>query len=197
MLDDEPLAVKILKSRDKTAVKASVAARLLPPGSSLQLGSKRDNRQVALPRLLRPPPVAAALEYAAVAHGGQRRKDGSLFVLHVIEVAALLRIVRADLPVIVAGVLHDVLERTVAAVSEDESISPYEERKRLLRQSAADGGPDAHAVFAADKVAKGGACAAAGRTPIRYLRVGRTSGAWITTSAALDAPRGGLRVAAG
>jgi hypothetical protein len=74
--------------------------------------------------------------------------------------------------VIAEGVLHDVLEKTavtpsvlgrcfgpriakvVEAVSEDEEIAAYAERKAALRQQVAAAGPDALAVFAADKVSK-------------------------------------------
>jgi hypothetical protein len=81
---------------------------------------------------------------------------------------------RAGAPdqVIAAGVLHDVLEKTavgvaelqarfgsriaglVYAVSEDEGITGYRQRKAALRQRAAAAGPEALEVFAADKVSK-------------------------------------------
>jgi hypothetical protein len=75
-------------------------------------------------------------------------------------------------PVIAAGILHDVLEKTevtaaelraifgvritrlVVAVSEDEEISGYVRRKAALRQQVAAAGPDALMVFAADKISK-------------------------------------------
>src|SRR5207248_6842112 len=74
--------------------------------------------------------------------------------------------------VIAAGVLHDVLEKTavrgaelktrfglriaelVAALSEDEGIRGYEQRKAALRRQVAVAGPEAMTVFAADKVSK-------------------------------------------
>ena len=42
----------------------------------------------------------------------------------------------------------------MAAVSEDEAIADYEERKAALRASVAAGGSDAQMVYAADKIAK-------------------------------------------
>jgi hypothetical protein len=85
-----------------------------------------------------------------------------------------LLLYRAGAPddVIAAGVLHDVLEKTavsvaelrtrfglpiaelVAAVSEDEGIRGYEQRKAALRRQVAVAGPEALTVFAADKVSK-------------------------------------------
>ena len=73
--------------------------------------------------------------------------------------------------VLAAGVLHDVLESSefgvdglhgrfgetvatlVEALTEDASIEGYEERKREHRERVAAVGPQAQAVFAADKVA--------------------------------------------
>ena len=74
--------------------------------------------------------------------------------------------------VVAAGVLHDVVEdtgtdlpelerefgpdvcRLVAAVTEPVPIGAYRERKALLRAAVADAGPDALAIYAADKIAK-------------------------------------------
>jgi (p)ppGpp synthase/HD superfamily hydrolase len=118
-------------------------------------------------------PVPAAHEYAAERHAGQtRRPDGAPFIRHPEEVAALLRDAGAPEPVVAAGLLHDVLEksdatvedlearfgpevaRLVDAVSEDEGIESYERRKAALIESALGAGPDAAAVFAADKASK-------------------------------------------
>ncbi len=74
--------------------------------------------------------------------------------------------------VIAAGILHDTIEKSdsdaaeigarfgpavldlVLAVSEDETISGYRERKAALRQRVAAAGTDAQMIFAADKVSK-------------------------------------------
>jgi (p)ppGpp synthase/HD superfamily hydrolase len=114
-----------------------------------------------------------ALAFADARHAGQRRKgDGAPYVLHPVEVAWLLHEEGYSDDVIAAGVLHDVLEATdtapdelrqlfgdgvaeiVANLSEDESIADEPERKAALREQVAEAGPDAAAVFAADKVSK-------------------------------------------
>jgi (p)ppGpp synthase/HD superfamily hydrolase len=74
--------------------------------------------------------------------------------------------------VVAAGLLHDAVEDTqataddvrerfgdrvaalVTALSDDPGITGYEERKAALRERVAAAGPDAQAIFAADKVAK-------------------------------------------
>lgn len=119
------------------------------------------------------PKTRLALEFAGREHAGQRRSsDGAPFIEHPIEVGWLLYQAGARDPVIAAGVLHDVLEKTavtpailrrcfgariaqlVEAISEDETIADYEQRKAALRQQAAAAGPDALSIFAADKVSK-------------------------------------------
>ncbi|HEY1275988.1 MAG TPA: HD domain-containing protein [Thermoleophilaceae bacterium] len=115
----------------------------------------------------------AALAFADRHHAGQRREvDGAPFVTHPIEVARMLE--RAGYPdeVVAAGVLHDVLEDTdatreeltdefgetvaelVDSVTDDPSIEDHRERKAALRRQVADAGPDALAIYAADKVSK-------------------------------------------
>jgi (p)ppGpp synthase/HD superfamily hydrolase len=116
----------------------------------------------------------AALAWAAEQHRGQRRAvDRAPFILHPLEVAALLSGGSYDDEVIAAGLLHDVIEdtsagraevearfgervaRIVAVLSEDPAIEGYRARKAALRaQVAAAGDRDAHAVYAADKVVK-------------------------------------------
>jgi (p)ppGpp synthase/HD superfamily hydrolase len=119
------------------------------------------------------PKARAAVAYAQHAHKGQVRKsDGSPFVAHPLEVASLLYHAGAPDHVIAAGVLHDVIEKTdssaadlrsrfgtpvaelVVAVTEDERIRIYAERKAALRDQAARAGEDALMVFAADKLSK-------------------------------------------
>src|SRR4051794_26814561 len=119
------------------------------------------------------PTVRAAVEWAVQMHAGQRRaSDGAPFVLHPLEVSSLLNGRGFDDDVIAAGALHDVVEKSdvvlddvrerfgervasiVAALTEDESIEDYEQRKAALRQQACAAGVDARAVYAADKIAK-------------------------------------------
>jgi (p)ppGpp synthase/HD superfamily hydrolase len=115
----------------------------------------------------------AALAYAETQHAGQHRTtDGAPFIEHPLEVGRLLCRAGAPDHVVAAGVLHDVLEKTdvgvaelrtrfgskiaglVSAVSEDETIARYRERKAALRRQAAVAGPEALLIFAADKVSK-------------------------------------------
>jgi len=115
----------------------------------------------------------AALEYATRVHDGQRRKaDGAPFIAHPLEVASLLYKAGAPDHVIAAGALHDTIEKTdtdaselrkrfgakvarlVVAVSEDERIASYAQRKAALRNQAAAAGEEALMLLAADKVSK-------------------------------------------
>ncbi len=119
------------------------------------------------------PISTAAVGFAVERHAGQLRSaDRAPFVMHPIEVGALLGQAGYADEVVAAGVLHDVLEDTdttalelrqrfgatvaalVQAVSEDPSISDDQARKRALRTQVALGPSDAAAVFAADKVSK-------------------------------------------
>jgi len=123
---------------------------------------------------LRDSPLArAAVAFASERHAGQRRQgDGAEFVLHPIEVAALLE--RSGYPdhVVAAAVLHDVLEDTdaeradlearfgadvadlVALVSDDPAIEDEERRKDEVRERVRRAGGFASAVYAADKISK-------------------------------------------
>src|SRR3954469_9106427 len=59
------------------------------------------------------PLATAALALARERHAGQRRAaDSAPFVLHPLEVAALLHTTGAPDHVVAAGMLHDVLEKT-------------------------------------------------------------------------------------
>jgi len=87
-------------------------------------------------------------------------------------VAVLLRNRGFDDEVVAAGLLHDLVEDTdttpedvrarfgarvaalVEALSDDPAIEDYAERKAALRERVAAAGPDALAIFAADKVTK-------------------------------------------
>jgi (p)ppGpp synthase/HD superfamily hydrolase len=119
------------------------------------------------------PLVRAALAWATLMHRGQSRVvDDAPFILHPVEVAALLASRGCDEHVIAAGLLHDAIENAdariedirerfghrvagiVAALTEDEGIEDYAPRKAALSEQVARAGPDAHAVYAADKLAK-------------------------------------------
>jgi (p)ppGpp synthase/HD superfamily hydrolase len=119
------------------------------------------------------PKTQVAVEYAQRLHKGQRRQaDGQPFILHPLEVGALLYQVGASDEVIAAGLLHDTLEksdaaeselsrlfgarvtRLVRAVTEDDRIKGYAHRKAALRDQVALSGDEALMLFAADKVSK-------------------------------------------
>jgi (p)ppGpp synthase/HD superfamily hydrolase len=105
-------------------------------------------------------------------HAGQRRADGTPFILHPLEVASLLYYAGAPDHLVAAGVMHDLIEKTdataadllerfgpritglVLAVSDDDRIAGYAKRKAALRQHVAGAGGDALTLFAADKLSK-------------------------------------------
>ena len=114
-----------------------------------------------------------AVVWAEGLHADQRRDaDRAPFILHPLEVAALLWARGYGEEVVVAGILHDLLEDTgalaedvrerfgdrvtelVLAVTEDPTIARFAERKAALRAQVARGGPEVIAIYAADKVAK-------------------------------------------
>jgi (p)ppGpp synthase/HD superfamily hydrolase len=116
--------------------------------------------------------VRRALTVAHRAHEGQLRKgDGSPFIGHPIRVAALLEADGFDDPVVAAALLHDVVEDTeldvgdvveeftaevgelVDALTEDERIEDYVERKDAHRDQVAAAGERAAAIYVADKLA--------------------------------------------
>jgi (p)ppGpp synthase/HD superfamily hydrolase len=90
---------------------------------------------------------------------------------HPLEVAALVRSAGADEEVGAAALLHDVLEdmdigvrriasefgsrvaALVSAMTEDESIGDYADRKQEHRERACAAGPDVALIFVADKLA--------------------------------------------
>jgi len=116
--------------------------------------------------------VKEALATAQRAHAGQLRRgsDGRPFIDHPVAVAELLCGERQGDEVIAAALLHDVVEKSetnldslrerfgdvvaelVSAMTEDESIAAYEDRKEEHRRRVADSGPAARAIFAADKL---------------------------------------------
>jgi (p)ppGpp synthase/HD superfamily hydrolase len=118
--------------------------------------------------------VRDAVSVAHRAHADQMRETGCgeiPFVEHPLAVAELLAENEYPDDVLVAGLLHDVAEYAdiasaelqdrfsgkvallVAALTEDLEIDAYEERKEEHRKRVAAAGPEARAVFAADKIA--------------------------------------------
>jgi guanosine-3',5'-bis(diphosphate) 3'-pyrophosphohydrolase len=118
--------------------------------------------------------VRDALALARETHGDQIRETGSgeiPFVEHPIAVAERLAEEGFGDEVLAAGLLHDVVEHgdvelsalsrrygervadLVAALTEDETIEDYQERKQEHRGRVATVGPEARAIFTADKMA--------------------------------------------
>lgn len=116
--------------------------------------------------------VKEALATAQRAHAGQLRRgsDGRPFIDHPVAVAELLAKEHQGDEVLAAALLHDVVEKSdtdlaavrerfgevvatlVEAMTEDESIPTYEDRKEEHRRRVADSEPAALAIFAADKL---------------------------------------------
>ncbi len=116
--------------------------------------------------------VGRALETARRAHAGQLRhgSDGRPYIDHPLAVAERLAEHRQADEVLAAGLLHDVVEKSevgieevrddfgdavgdlVEAMTEDESIPAYEDRKEEHRLRVADCGGSALTIFAADKL---------------------------------------------
>lgn len=109
-------------------------------------------------------PVQRAPAFAAEAYGSQSKLE------HPSEVAALVREAGGDEDLQAAAYLHDLVEDTdvapsdverefgprvtelVAAMTENESIGDYAERKEEARCRARDAGRDAALLFVADKL---------------------------------------------
>jgi len=64
--------------------------------------------------------IRKAYEFSAKAHEGQTRRSGEPYVQHPVAVAGVLTMLKTDVTAIVAGLLHDTLEDTVATVEELE-----------------------------------------------------------------------------
>jgi len=116
--------------------------------------------------------VRTALEMARKAHAGQVRNasGGRPYIDHPLAVATQMAEHGFPDEVLAAALLHDVVEDSeieiedirdaagervadlVAALTDEESIDSYEERKREHRRRVEAAGPDALAVFVADKL---------------------------------------------
>lgn len=120
----------------------------------------------------RSPLVRAALARARTAHEGQVRNGsgGMPYVEHPIRVAALLDAHGYREEVLAAALLHDVIEDSdldldeireefgaevaglVGALTDDESIESYRERKAEHRERVAAADGEALAIYGADKL---------------------------------------------
>jgi (p)ppGpp synthase/HD superfamily hydrolase len=116
--------------------------------------------------------VRGALSVARRSHAGQFRQTGCdeiPFIEHSLAVGELLAEDAYPEEVLAAGLLHDVAEHAevepgslrarfgdevvglVEALTEDATIPGYEARKKEHRERVAAAGPQAQAIFAADK----------------------------------------------
>lgn len=64
--------------------------------------------------------VRKAYDFSAKAHEGQTRRSGEPYVQHPVAVAGVLTLLKIDVVAVVAGLLHDTLEDTVATSAELE-----------------------------------------------------------------------------
>ncbi len=139
----------------------------LRPLAAMHTRARMPNPVAGLPR------TQAALAYAQRMHAEQRREvDGAPFTVHPIEVASVLYYAGAADEVIAAGALHDTIEKAgadpaelrqgfgdrtamlVLALTEDDDLHDYGQRKAALRGQVAAAGEEALMVFAADKISK-------------------------------------------
>jgi (p)ppGpp synthase/HD superfamily hydrolase len=116
--------------------------------------------------------IGGALKMAGEAHAGQVRNasGGRPYIDHPVAVAAQLVGHDFSDEVLAAALLHDVVEDSelqiedirrasgdrvaeiVDALTDDESLDSYEERKREHRERVEAAGPDALAIYVADKL---------------------------------------------
>ncbi len=113
--------------------------------------------------------IDTALQLAIEAHKGQKRHEGTPYITHPVAVALMIARHGFDDNVVVAALVHDVLEDTkvtesemrlklgdavadiVAAVSYDHSLPWREQRERYI-ESVRQAGEGAMAVSVADKI---------------------------------------------
>jgi guanosine-3',5'-bis(diphosphate) 3'-pyrophosphohydrolase len=69
-------------------------------------------RELCLRRRLNWPPIAEAASFAGDAHQGQVRKTGEPYITHPIEVAVLVAEIGGSEAMVIAALLHDVIEDT-------------------------------------------------------------------------------------
>lgn len=115
--------------------------------------------------------LEGAFRFARVAYRGAGRR-GEAKLRHSVEAARLLHEAGFEEEVVAAGLLHDVVEATasqlsqvserfgsrvaalVEAMTEDDRIESFEERKAEHRARVTAHGSHAAAIYAADKLAK-------------------------------------------
>ncbi len=114
------------------------------------------------------PAITDAIEFGLLAHEGQLRKDGRPFIVHPLSVAFILQSAGYSESVVIAGILHDVVEDTkyserdieekfgkeisemVAGVTDDGLIQDWSERKRKYLDHLKGADDNVKAISAAD-----------------------------------------------
>ena len=67
-----------------------------------------------------------AVQFAFQAHKGQFRKDGTMYILHPLETAAIVSTMTKDEDILAAAVLHDTVEDTnVTRDDVAEIVTPW------------------------------------------------------------------------
>jgi (p)ppGpp synthase/HD superfamily hydrolase len=116
--------------------------------------------------------LSRAFEVAAAAHRGQSDREGTgPYLSHPVRVAETLHGLGVGETPIAAALLHDVVEKTsvgeedvkrefgpevgalVGALTDDPRIADWSARKAALRAQVEAAGPDAVAIYVADKLA--------------------------------------------
>ena len=115
--------------------------------------------------------VRDAYDLLVSKHAGQRQKvNGHPYVEHPVLVATDVSRAGFDSEMVAAALLHDIVEDSdvsvddvqerfgrrvsvlVEALTDDVEVEPYERRKALHREQVVAAGPEAAAIFAADKL---------------------------------------------
>ncbi len=112
--------------------------------------------------------ITDAVEFAILAHKDQLRKDGRPFIIHPLSVAFIFLSAGYSEPVVIAGILHDIVEDTpytekdikekfgervshlVMGVTDDISVKDWSERKKLYLEHLKTAEDDIKAISAAD-----------------------------------------------
>jgi (p)ppGpp synthase/HD superfamily hydrolase len=131
------------------------------------LGTSTDNPQAVATS----PLVRDAYELLARKHGGQKQRvNGNPYVEHPLAVARDVSEAGFEPEMVAAALLHDIVEDSdvtvdelrerfgeqvaglVEAMTDEGEVEPYERRKALHRERVVAAGPEAAAIFAADKL---------------------------------------------
>ena len=125
-----------------------------------------------MPQAIETIPLAReAYELLVEKHAGQRQKvNGRPYVEHPIAVASDVSKAGLGSEIVAAALLHDIVEDSettaaeikdrfgenvaalVEAMTDTAEVEPYERRKAIHRERIVAAGPDAAAIFAADKL---------------------------------------------